>query len=143
VLMAACIGLKRPVGHAANVELLVAGEEEFAPHVRPDEHRDAGRRARAENVRGDRLSDRRVSRGHSGWRRDRHDGPYTGAREFCPGVTVTEDRQRALMAPAPGNRGTTRGCAPGSPYILRASSLRLQPLRYQLVFIHEDRTAHQ
>src|SRR5256885_13704061 len=74
VLMAACIGLKRPVAHAANVELLVAGEEEFAPHVRPDELRDAGRRARAENVRGDRPSDRRIS-GHPGWRRDRHDGP--------------------------------------------------------------------
>src|SRR5438094_6576648 len=31
---------KRPVGHAANVELLVAGEEEFAPHekFRSEEH---------------------------------------------------------------------------------------------------------
>jgi len=31
VLAAAGIGLKRPVAHAANVELLVAYEEEFAP----------------------------------------------------------------------------------------------------------------
>ena len=32
VFPAVCAGAKRPIGHAADVELLVSGEEELTPH---------------------------------------------------------------------------------------------------------------
>ena len=62
VLVAARIGAKRPIGHAANVEFFVADEDEFAADDRPGEHRSGDRRARAANLRGDHLSDRGTGR---------------------------------------------------------------------------------
>src|SRR5439155_5385992 len=77
VLVAARIGAERPVAHAADVELLVAGKDEFAPSARPDECWETGRRARAGDVRDDRRGDRSIRRGPAGGRGDGHAGPPT------------------------------------------------------------------
>src|SRR5207245_11006319 len=54
VFAPAGVRAKRPVGDAADEECLLAGEDKFAPHLRPDAHRTA-EREEAGHLVGNRL----------------------------------------------------------------------------------------
>src|SRR5439155_20724751 len=121
VLVAVRVGGKRAVGHAADVELRVAGEEEFAPHGRPDEGRDALPRARGGEVRGDRLGDRCGRPGRAGWRSDRHaDLTYAETCASCAGVTLAN---HSIVRRSPSRRGTV-GLHPSPAWAFRMSGCR-------------------
>src|SRR5439155_15002477 len=107
--------------HAADVELLVAGKDEFAPSARPDECGETGRRARAGDVRDDRRGDRSIRRGPAGGRSDGQRRPaYAGTCRSRAGVTLAN---HSIVRRSPSRRGMV-GVQPSLVWAFRMSGCR-------------------